>query len=108
MTRLRDSHVKRFRARNRGPGPQDNHGPVLFPGFAARLREPEGARAVCLHCGDGGAADQLILCDGEGCENVSYNKPRLRRKGGRAHRTAAACEWTDGLVCMYVCLLRLS
>ena len=33
--------------------------------------EPEGARAICMHCRDGGAAEQLMLCDGLGCNNVS-------------------------------------
>lgn len=79
VTRLRDDHVKRFRgSRRRRPtedgGVFDNHVAALNPAVGSLLQEdpePEGARAICLHCRDGGAAEQLMLCDGAGCENVS-------------------------------------
>lgn len=72
VTRLRDDHVKRFRgSRRRRPaedgGVFDNHAAALLQ----EEPEPEGARAICLHCRDGGAAEQLMLCDGAGCDNVS-------------------------------------
>lgn len=67
--------MKRFRgSRRRRPLDEGGlfapHGPLgglLIP----EEQEPEGARAVCLHCQDGGAEEQLMLCDGPGCSNVS-------------------------------------
>lgn len=79
VTRLRDQHLKRFRGSRRGrpntDGNFENPDAILNPALAAagqeaEEEEPEGARAVCLHCGDGGSADRLMLCDGAGCENV--------------------------------------
>lgn len=72
VTRLRDDLVKRFRG-NKRRRPTGEEDPSVI---ADRLEtedeeeEVEGARAVCLHCGDGGSEEQLILCDGTGCENV--------------------------------------
>lgn len=84
MTRLRDEHVKRFRGSRRrrssdGEGVFGNHagGALLPPGVMSVLQEepePEGARAICMHCMDGGAAEQLMLCDGPGCDNVSWTR----------------------------------
>lgn len=81
MTRLRDDHVKRFRGSRRRRSPDDGGvfgndaaGALLAPAVMSILREepePEGARAICMHCRDGGAAEQLMLCDGPGCDNVS-------------------------------------
>lgn len=81
MTRLRDDHVKRFRgSRRRLPTEDgsvfDNHAAALLMSPSGSLLhaepEPEGARAICLHCRDGGAAEQLMLCDGAGCDHVSW------------------------------------
>lgn len=79
VTRLRDDYVKRFRGSRRrraadDGGVFDNQAAALLAPVGSLLQEepePEGARAICLHCGDGGAAEQLMLCDGAGCENVS-------------------------------------
>ncbi|CBJ25503.1 conserved unknown protein [Ectocarpus siliculosus] len=76
ITRLRDDHVKRFRgSRRRRPldegglfAPNGHLGGLLIP----EEPEPEGARAVCLHCQDGGAEEQLMLCDGPGCSNAAH------------------------------------
>lgn len=89
MTRLRDDHVKRFRGSRRRRSPDDGGvfggigaGPPLTPEVMSILPEepePEGARAICMHCRDGGAAEQLMLCDGPGCDNVSCGRGlRLR------------------------------
>lgn len=84
VTRLRDDHVKRFRGSRRRRSPDDGGvfggigaGPPLTPEVMSILPEepePEGARAVCMHCRDGGAAEQLMLCDGPGCDNVSCGR----------------------------------
>lgn len=34
--------------------------------------ELEGAHTICLHCGDGGSEEELMLCDGMDCDNVSF------------------------------------
>lgn len=67
VTRLRDEHVKRFRTcRRKGAA-------VVIEEEEEEEEEddPVAARAVCMHCGEGGAEDRLILCDGSGCGNVS-------------------------------------
>lgn len=58
--------MKRFRARGR-------KGATVFVEEEEEEEEddPVAARAVCMHCGEGGAEDRLILCDGSGCGNVS-------------------------------------
>lgn len=63
VTRLRDKHLKRFRARRRRATA------VVIE--EEEEDDPVAARAVCMHCGEGGAEDRLILCDGSGCGNVS-------------------------------------
>lgn len=75
VTRQRDDHVKRFRGSRRRRSPDDDAAALLPPAVTLALREepePEGARAICMHCRDGGAAEQLMLCDGPGCDNVSW------------------------------------
>ncbi|CAN0583023.1 unnamed protein product, partial [Ectocarpus sp. 12 AP-2014] len=76
VTRLRDDHVKRFRG-SRRLRPLDEGGLFAPNGQLGGLLipeepEPEGARAVCLHCQDGGAEEQLMLCDGPGCGNAAH------------------------------------
>ena len=90
VTRRRDEHVKRFRGSRRrrpadGGGNGANADALLDPAIAAVEEEPEGARAVCLHCGDGGSASQLMLCDEHLCENV---RGAVRR--GRVDAVVAA------------------
>ena len=66
-------HVEWFRSSRRRRPTDDGRvfgahvgGPVLLP----EEPEPEGARAIFLHCGDGGSEEQLMLCDGHGCSYV--------------------------------------
>lgn len=67
VTRLRDEHIKRFRGnRQRRPTGAQEESPVE----EEEEEEIEGIRAVCMHCGNGDREEQLMLCDGEGCDHV--------------------------------------
>lgn len=65
VTRLRDKHVKRFRGIRQ-------HRPVADQALDEDVEEETVEIAtVCMLCGNGDHDDQLMLCDGEDCDNVS-------------------------------------
>lgn len=89
--------MKRFRGTRRirpGDGNDAGHRAALAVSLAqAEEEEQEGARAMCLHCGDGGSAEQLMLCDGLGCENVRRLRDRWNWPRGTLRESA------DGVSC---------